>query len=267
MKIREFLATHPVFRLEQYRAFLASRGSTNEHTLHASLRYHIRRGHVLRIRRGLFAAVRPGVAPERMPVDPYLLTMGLADDAVIAFHSALQFHGRAHSIHHCFHYLTRHRRRPFGFRGQQFVAVVGAAASWTKGLPAGVVEEFHAGGKVRAVTLERTLVDLMVHPQYGGGWEEIFRSLDSVEFFNVERVVEHAVATDNAAAIARVGYYLDQRRDELLLEEDHLEPLLRHVSDQLRYMDSARRQPGRLVAQWNLIVPMQILERQWEEPA
>ena len=266
MKVREFLATHPVFRLEEYRAFQKSRGSTNDKTLHASLRYHAGQGNVLRIRRGLFAAVAPGFTPENLPVDPYLLTMGLTDDAVVAFHAAVQFHGKAHTVHHRYHYLTRLRRRPFRFRGQEFIAVVGGAPSWKGGREPGVVEEFHAGGTVRVTSLERTLVDLMVHPQYGGGWEEVIRSMDSVEFFNVDRVVEHAVASGNATAVARVGFYLEQRREELLLEEAHLKALERHTPGQPRYMDPATRQPGRLIRRWNLVVPLWVLERRWEEP-
>ena len=264
MKVREFLATHPVFRLEEYRAFLKSRGSTNDQTLHASLRYHVSQGNVLRIRRGLFAAVPPGFTPENVPVDPYLLTMGLADECVVAFHAAVQFHGKAHTVHHRYHYLTRPRRLPFRFRGQEFIAV--GDPPWLGGKDSGVVEEFHAGGSVRVTSLERTLVDLMIHPQYGGGWEEVIRSMDSVEFFNVDRVVEHAVASGNATAVARVGFYLEQRREELLLEEKHLEALQRHIPGQLRYMDPARRHPGRLIGRWNLVVPLRVLERQWEEP-
>lgn len=151
-----------------------------------------------------------------MPVDPYLLTNGLTDDAIVAFHSAVQFHGKAHTVHHRYHYLTRLRRRPFSFRGREFIAVVDRTAPRKGVKESGVVEEFHAGRTVRVTNLERTLVDLMVHPQYGGGWEEVIRSMDSVEFFNIDRVVEHAVASGNATAIARVGFDLRELRSMLL---------------------------------------------------
>ena len=37
----------------------------------------------------------------------------------------------------------------------------------------------HAGGQVRVTSLERSLVDLLHSPEHGGGWEEIWRSLEA----------------------------------------------------------------------------------------
>ena len=41
----------------------------------------------------------------------------------------------------------------------------------------GVLEQTHAGGRVRVTTLERTLVDVLDASNHGGGWEEIWRLL------------------------------------------------------------------------------------------
>jgi len=266
MWVRDFLATHPVFRWEDFRKQHEKSGSANRQTCHALLAYHVRRGSILRIRRGLFAAVSPGFTAETLPVDPYLVAVELSNDAVVAFHAALQFHGKAHSLHSRFHYLSSIRRRPFVFRGQEFVAVTGGVPSWDPGLDAGVIEERHGGGAVRVTTLERTLVDVMALPQHGGGWEEVFRSLDSVEFLDVDRVVEDAIRRDSLTA-ARIGFYLDSRKSEWLVHDAHLDTLREHAPRQPWYMGPGRQTGGRLVHPWNLVVPEEILERSWEEPA
>jgi len=41
--------------------------------------------------------------------------------------------------------------------------------------------------------LERTLVDVLDAPEHGGGWEEIWLSLESVEFFDLDAVIEYAL--------------------------------------------------------------------------
>ena len=266
MWVRDFLATHPVFSVDKFREVHQKHGSANEQTFHALLAYHVRQGNILRIKRGLLAAVPAGYTPETAPVDAFLVAMGLSGDAVVAFHGALQFYGRAHTLYNRYQYLTLVRRRPFTFRGQEFVPVSGGVPDWYTGIDHGVVEERHAGGAVRVTTLERTLVDVMALPQHGGGWEEMFRSLDSIEFLDIDRVVEDAIQRDFLTA-ARAGFYLENRCGDLLVDESHLASLQERSPRKPRYMGPGRQRGGRLVKRWNLVVPEAILERRWEEPA
>jgi hypothetical protein len=78
---------------------------------------------------------------------------------------------------------------------------------------------------VRATTLERTLVDVLDAPRHGGGWEEIWRSLESVVFFDLDTVADYALKLRSATTAARVGFYLEQHREALMVEEKHLLPL------------------------------------------
>ena len=116
-----------------------------------------------------------------------------------------------------------------------------------------IITEPYAGGEVRVPTIERTLVDVFDHPDLGG-WEEIWRSLELVESFDLEAVPRHATALGSALASARLGLFLEQYRERLFVEERHLAVLREQVPNQARYLDRTRT-PGRLVKPWNLIVP------------
>ena len=112
--------------------------------------------------------------PARFIIDPYLIGSRLTEDAVIAYHAALQYHGRAYCVMHRYTYLTRHRARPFRFQGSDYVPVAVPAA--LRAFPdggGGVLEISPGGGGVRVTSLERTLVDVMDAPELGGGWKEI----------------------------------------------------------------------------------------------
>lgn len=122
-----------------------------------------------------------------------------------------------------------------------------------------------AGVGVRVTSLERALVDVLDRPDLGGGWEEIWRSLELVEFFDLDRVVEYALLLDNATTAAKVGLFLEQRRDALMVEAKHLQPLREQRPRSPHYLERQHREDGRLVADWNLIVPKRILDRAWEE--
>jgi len=122
-----------------------------------------------------------------------------------------------------------------------------------------------SGIDVRVTSLERTLVDVLDRPVLGGGWEEIWRSLDSVEFFDLDRVVEYTLLLGNATTTAKVGFYLAQRQQELMVTEKHLALLRDHRPRKPHYLDRHGRKSGRLVPEWNLVVPIQVMERSWQE--
>ena len=264
---RAFLRRHPVFTARDLAAHFASRDTAGPRTREAFLAYYRRTGRLARIRRGVYAAVPPGIDPQSYPVNPYLIAARLTEDAVLTHHTALEYHGRAHSVWHHFIYSATRPVRPVTFRsllyrgvrfprplvrrGSQFLA---APESEEQGLP------------LRVASLERTLVDVLHRPDLGGGWEEVWRSLESVEFLDPDVVVNYALMLENATTVAKVGFFLDQHRDELMIDACHLDRLRRHLPRQPRYMDRTRR-PGRLVREWNLMVPNDVLARSWEEVA
>lgn len=261
----DFFASHPVFTHEEL-ATATSRGrDRSRQTTHNILAHHLAAGHLVRVRRGLYATVPRGVLPAKAVVDPYLVATKLADDAVVAYHAALQFHGKAYSVSQQFTYLSRRRARPFRFRQAQFVPVqVPAALRRVRDAGGGIIDQRHASGLVRVTTLERTLVDVLDVPERGGGWEEIWRSLEAVEFFDLDAVVAYALKLQSALTVARVGFFLDQHREKLMVEDRHLKPLIAHAPKQPTYLDR-RREPGKLVPRWNLVVPKRVLSRAWEE--
>ncbi len=117
--------------------------------------------------------------------------------------------------------------------------------------------------EIRVTSLERTLVDLFDKPHLGGGWEEIWRSLESVEFYNINEIVEYALLLNKASTIAKVGYFLERNEEILFVDSSDLQTLKNEIPKQPRYMD--KKLKGRLVKQWNLIVPEKIHKKVWSE--
>jgi predicted transcriptional regulator of viral defense system len=128
----------------------------------------------------------------------------------------------------------------------------------------GIVESNHAGGVVRVTSLERTLVDVLDAPNKGGGWEEVWQSLEAIEFFDLDEVVKYLFKLGSALTAARVGFFLDQHRDALMVEDRYLDEIRERAPAQPLYIDTSRR-PGKLVPGWNLVVPNVILDRTWED--
>lgn len=83
---------------------------------------------------------------------------------------------------------------------------------------------------------------------------------------DLDEVERLALLRNSALTAARVGFVLEAQRDAWMAEDKHLSALAERAPKQARYLEG-RRDPGRLVKPWNLIVPEQMLERYCEEPA
>jgi len=266
MKAQEFLATHHIFRADEFGSFLAENDSRNVRTRDSLLTHYTRTGRIVRVRRGLYAVVPAGQTPASVQPDPFLLASRMTPDAVLAYHTALEFHGKAYSPFHEFVYLTGKTPRPITYRDNKFRGVAISKALLEQQQEHFALETAdRAGLAVRVTSLERTLVDVLDRPALAGGWEELWRSLESVEFFNLEVVVQYALLLNNATTIAKLGFYLEQHAAALMVEASYLARLRSHAPRKPHYLDHASREPGRLVAAWNLIVPLRILNRTWEE--
>jgi len=266
MNAHSFFERNPVFTTKEFAAYLQSQRRGSKKTLESLLRYYMKKGRLLRVRRGLYAVVPVGFDPENYQVDPYLIASKMADDAVLGYHTALQFYGKAYSSSSRYLYLTKRATRVTTFRDNEFCGVKFPKQLLEKGKELfGVETDERAGLPVRVTTLERTLVDVLDRPDLGGGWEETWRSLEMVEFFDLDVVVEYTLLLENATTAAKVGFFLEQHRDRLMVEERHLAALRAHRPRSPHYMVRTPRESGRLVPEWNLVVPVEILERHWEE--
>lgn len=266
MKHEAFFRKHPVFTSEEFDAHLSDLGKTGSRTRESLLNYHRNTGHVILIRRGLYAVIPTGENPDSYPVDPFLVAGKLTADAVLSYHTALEVHGYAYSMREHFTYSAARPVSPVTFRSHVFRGVSFPKSLWSAGkVDFGVTTVDRAGLEVQVTSLERTLVDILDRPALSGSWEEIYRSLEAIEFFDLDKVVEYALLLGNATTIAKVGFYLDQNREVLMVEERHLAPLQDRRPRQPHYLDSSNRKSGKLVAGWNLVVPVEVLDRTWEE--
>ena len=214
----------------------------------------------------MYAVVPLGFSPDSSPVDIYLLAAKMAPDAVLGYHTALEFHGKGYSVYNRLHYLSVHRSLPVKFRSFEIRRVSVPQSLRVKGQEMfGVVRHKRSGSELCVTSLERTLVDVLDRPDLTGSWEEIWRSLESVEFFDIEQIVEYVLLLENATTAARVGFFLEQHKEALMVDDAQLLPLRNLRPRQPHYLIRGKRKGGRWVKEWNLMVPDEILNQTWAE--
>ncbi len=269
-KLRDFFSSCSVFRREdlldrfpQYR--------NKERALRALLNYHVKQGHILPVRRHVYAVVPPNCSVENgaYAVDPFALASKLSKDSVVGYHSALAFYGNLHSERYEYIYLTvEHKSKSiFEFAGNRY-----RCTQVPKALKREHLEDFEVrklasiNQEIRVTSPERTFVDVLDRPQFlGYDWEEIARSLDKVYLGKPEVLVEYVRFLGSKVTASRVGYFLERVKESAGIEESIIDQVLECSSKRVTYLYPNRKSKNVLSKKWNLMVPLSLHQSDWEE--
>lgn len=265
----EFFDQYPVFTHEEFKQYAISQDTPNPNTQKEILAYHLKKQNIIRIRRELFASIplssRSNAAS--YSIDSYLIAGRISKDAVLSYHTAFDFHGISYSLFHQFTFMSQKKIRPFTFQQDEFICL-----SFPKTLikknktDTEVITVDRQGLNIKVTSLERTLVDALDRPEYAGGWEEIWRSAEHITILNFDKIIEYAILLDNASTIAKLGFFLEQHKEQFKIDEKYLKILEKNKPRGIHYLDRTKRESGKFIQRWNLIVPNKIIERTWEEP-
>ena len=266
-KVTPFFEAHPVFRFEEFAQFMQAQGTNRVASWRQQLSYHRKAGNLVHIRKYLYPVKPTSIAEEEFWIDPYLIAGKAAPDAILSYHTALELHNLAYTTFEELTFLTAQAIKPFTYQNQRFRAIPFPRSLVTQNqIDTNVELVQRQGVNIKITSLERTLVDILDRPNLAGGWEEVWRSLDHVVHFNVEKLINYTLLLNNATTVAKVGYFLEQRPEHLKVDTNYINKLLPHIPKQKHYLNRSQRTKGKFIEKWRLIVPLEIIERRWEEP-
>lgn len=193
------------------------------------------------------------------------LAARMAPDAAAGYHTALEVHGCAQSVFERFSFVTWTRAKPVSYRGRRIVPVRPRAALRSDGGEPWIELRDHGAETLRVTNIERTLVDVLDRPELAGGIEEVWRSLSRVSAIDPAAMLAYVHRLGSPRVAARVGNYLDSRRDDLAVADATLQRLGAMAPKQPGFMD--RRLGGTLDAHCRIIVPRELSEANREVDA
>lgn len=101
---------------------------------------------------------------------------------------------------------------------------------------------------------ERSFVDCLMFPDYGGGVDELDKSLAMFPSFDFDVALEYLKLLCKPWLYSRLGFLLDRHADRLFFRGNPREKFLRHLPSGVAYLGTKR--PGnRWVPGWKLMVP------------
>lgn len=224
-------------------------------TTQARVKYHLARGRLKLVEKGVYAVVPPGLEVARFVPDRFLVAAALRSDAVLAYHSALELLGYAHSVYEDAFYLTARRRKDLGLDGGRVRSLLHPKPLRENREEAyGVETRERLGVKLRVTGPERTLVDCLAAPRYAGGLEEVFQSAGAIPALDLEVLSGYLDRLGQRRLYAVVGFFLEREAKRLFVPDEFLDRVARKCPVARVYLEPARR-GGQLQTRWNLIVP------------
>ncbi len=255
-----FLAAHPVFRLDE---LAAARGQPDQlDAAHNQLKYHLKQGRVLRLARGVYAAVPWNQPVAHYQPDPIAVAAALRPDGIFSHHAALQLLGAAHSLWNlctlfCAHPLPA---RTVGTQRIQFL-VHPTPLRRAGDILLGTRRTERQGRSVLYTGPERTLLEGFRQPRWVGGFEELLESASGFGVLDLDLLHALLTAYDQSNIWAATGWFLERYQQEFYVPDAYLAQLEKHRPDQPTYLARNER-GGTLQSRWNLIVPAYLLA--WE---
>lgn len=262
MALDHFFAEHPVFRYEELLAHLSQEKPYKETTLKALLHYHVQKVHITRIRRGYYAVTSTKL--NQNTDDIFLIAGRVSNTSIIAYHTALAFHGIAYSLLNTAYFINDKPMASFEFQGISYNAVLAPKAL----LPDAVLNETkhhdRFGLTIRITSIERTFVDCLDKPQFSGGYEEIWQAANMIDFLDAERMIAYALQLGNATTIAKLGLFLEMHQEQFQIDEQLLVTLEENKPKGIHYL-SRGSSDNYYQRRWNLMVPKSIKDQNWKE--
>jgi predicted transcriptional regulator of viral defense system len=215
-------------------------------------------GVLVRVRRGLYAApTSTGAMP-----DAYQLAAWLVPDAIIGVVTALEMRGVVPSLGDRCIYFTRLGSTGPGpmWQGAMLHPVSHPTALLRNGGPFAETEFVgrNGCGPLRVATTERAFVDILERPRLTGSWHDVMRVVGQIPHLDLDRVVAYVERLDNATTAAKVGWMLERHQEQFGADGAVLGRMERLRPRGPHYLSRTKRESGRYIARWNLVVPREM---------
>lgn len=178
----------------------------------------------------------------------FVIASHLVSPYYIAYWSALNFHGFTEQTPLTVFVATTKRTRDREILDTRYEFVTLNEKKFFGFVPTAL-----AGHKVNISDREKTLADVLDHPEYCGGMHEVVKSIwNAREKVSLEKLVRYAHRMDNSAVLKRVGYLLES----LSIDADAklLAMMRRSISPGISALDPTLPREGICTTRWGLLV-------------
>ncbi len=170
----------------------------------------------------------------------------LIEDGVVAYWSALNFHGLTEQFPNTVFVQTTHQKRNkkvFGVQ-YQFVKI-------KEGKRVGVITDWYNDYPIQITDIEKTIVDCFDLPEYSGGFAELLQAFGEAKL-EESKLIAYSKTIQNISAIKRMGFLVE------LLHKDNLQDFIQYAESRVNKsptpFDPFGVKKGSIQKKWRLVM-------------
>lgn len=208
-----------------------------------------KRESIKKIRNGLYVAVDTmGV----INATKYEIGSKATNDAVICYHSALEYYGLTNQVYNYVIVGSLNRFNSFEFEGIDYYYK--KYNNYNQVL-------FNEINGIRVTSLEKTIVDCIDDIDYAGGIEELLNAIDMIDKLDEQKLLEALASYDEVLLYQKTGYILEQFNDSLRLSDDFFNKCIKKMTNQIKYFLNDEYNDVVYNSKWKLMAPYNLKTR------
>ena len=196
------------------------------------------------VHKGLLSRIERGKFCKATFRDEQVIGTFVVKNGVIAYWSALNFHGLTEQFSNTVFIQTTHKKSDKSIFGvtYKFVRI-------SESKRCGIIKEGYGNHSFCMTDVEKTLVDCFDLPKYSGGYAELIHAF-AVSPLSGEKMINYCSAINNIAATKRMGFLAE------LFEKRGLKSFIRFAKSQIKDaynpLDPQGSDFGAFNAEWRL---------------
>lgn len=238
---------HDLYKMKLFSLKDVASLTNNENTAKSLLSTGVKNGTICRVKMNLYAVT--DMATLRCAANKYEIASHISEDACVAYHSAMEYHGHGHQLFNEVSVMTSYSFRPFEFEGITYIRRQGK-------IKEGVMVPL-MNSMVRVTDLERTVVDCIDRIKYAGGIEELLNNLSAITYIDETKLLDYLEAYQKASLYQKTGYLLSMFKKQMRLSAGFFRQCKVHIGKSTRYLTDST-DDSYYDAEWRLCVPKEM---------
>ena len=213
-------------------------------TTKSLLQQYTKKGYVVTIKRGLYAAVN---LLDREPVaNKFLIASKITDTAVVSHHSAFEFYGYTNQVSYNMTVTSNNKFNPFSFNGFQYTRFQPSVSCGVVTYPSGE----------RVTDIERTVLDAINDFEKDMGIEELIQCISAIPILNEQKLLAYLSEYNKCFLYQKTGFILEHFQAEFDISDEFFKECKLKSENSSRYlMKGISRNYMDFNNYWHLTIP------------
>ena len=241
--MKDFYQTYALFRTQDI-----LENFTSVRSMQAKLKSLIGIGRIAKIKNGLYATVNPLTGD--IFASRFEIASALFENACVAYHSALEFHGLSNQMFSEVQVFIDKRNMPFEYNGLEYKFFSYNAK--------GGILRLEQNAKIVVTDLERTIVDCIDRIDLAGGLEELVMALNGITHLDEQSLLTYLKEYNKKFIYKKAGFLFSLLKKDLL-SQHFFDICKQNCSIKLEDISENKKMPRKTDKYWKLMYPEKII--------